>query len=683
MANKTAEELFAEGCSHLRYSHHKYDDTKCYEATTENDFMAKDFFEKAAKQDYAPALRELARCYIEGYGVMFKNKTTKGIKYLCQAVLAGDKNALDYCIEREDFFSKLTDSDACDYLKQISDYHDALVAKEEAETEEEETEESDALLDCSTSEEDAADSDELSSRVFMDEMETINTKAQNAAIDLLGKQGDNRYIIVMDWEDSFTEYYTYKAAISISVFGVGLNDDNNLCIAATVDNQGYGCSEECFAQDWVETSELDIPNYAHLYRFVADNIDKAMTKEEADRLAKKYWNGNGHDYGKYDWQDDEFYDGFAKVELDEKTGFVNEDGEEVVPCKYDNAWNFSEGFACVETEDLWGFVNENGEEVIPCKYNDANSFSEGLASVQTEEGWGFINKEGEEIVPCKYDDVNNFNGGLAGVSLNDKWGCVNTKGEEIVPCKYDYIGNRIEDGLLEVQLDDKMGFVDLTGKEVIPCQYKTGTWNRFADGYRPVKNMEGKWGVIDTTGRVVVPFKYDDADNIENGYTRVCHDGKYGLCNMEGKEIIPCEYDRIYDPEEYGIAVEGDGGTGYVNYEGKLIIPCKYYGLGDFKDVGNPEGKLLAFTKTEDKEGGLYDLDGNELQPCIYDQAEDFRDGMARVMIDGKWGYLDATGALSIPLQYEDAEDFEDGTARVKQNGEWITIDKTGKQVAD
>jgi len=40
MANKTAEELFAEGCSHLRYSHHKYDDTKCYEATTENDFIA-------------------------------------------------------------------------------------------------------------------------------------------------------------------------------------------------------------------------------------------------------------------------------------------------------------------------------------------------------------------------------------------------------------------------------------------------------------------------------------------------------------------------------------------------------------------------------------------------------------------------------------------------------------------
>lgn len=90
----------------------------------------------------------------------------------------------------------------------------------------------------------------------------------------------------MDWEDYYTEYYTNQAAISVSVFGVGLNEDNNLCIAATVDNQGYGCSKNDFEQDWVEVSELFRPCYALLYGFVANNIDKAVTKEEADRLAK-------------------------------------------------------------------------------------------------------------------------------------------------------------------------------------------------------------------------------------------------------------------------------------------------------------------------------------------------------------------------------------------------------------
>lgn len=128
--------------------------------------------------------------------------------------------------------------------------------------------------------------EKISPDTFWDEIKAINNKAKEAAIDLLNKQGDNRYIVVMDWEDYYTEYYTNQAAISVSVFGVGLNEDNNLCIAATVDNQGYGCSKNDFEQDWVEVSELFRPCYALLYGFVANNIDKAVTKDEADRLAK-------------------------------------------------------------------------------------------------------------------------------------------------------------------------------------------------------------------------------------------------------------------------------------------------------------------------------------------------------------------------------------------------------------
>lgn len=128
--------------------------------------------------------------------------------------------------------------------------------------------------------------EKISPDTFWDEINAINNKAKDAAIDLLNKQGNKRYIVVMDWEDYYTEYYTNQAAISVSVFGVGLNEDNNLCIAATVDNQGYGCSKNDFEQDWVEVSELFRPCYALLYGFVANNIDKAVTKEEADRLAK-------------------------------------------------------------------------------------------------------------------------------------------------------------------------------------------------------------------------------------------------------------------------------------------------------------------------------------------------------------------------------------------------------------
>lgn len=71
-------------------------------------------------------------------------------------------------------------------------------------------------------------------------------------------------------------------------------------------------------------------------------------------------------------------------------------------------YDFSGGLARVKTKEGWGFVNKNGEEIIPCKYKEAYGFSEGLAGVKTKKGWGFINKDDEEIIPCKYKEVSLF-----------------------------------------------------------------------------------------------------------------------------------------------------------------------------------------------------------------------------------------------------------------------------------
>lgn len=42
--------------------------------------------------------------------------------------------------------------------------------------------------------------EKISPDTFLNEMNAINNKAKDAVIDLLNKQGDNRYIVVMDWK---------------------------------------------------------------------------------------------------------------------------------------------------------------------------------------------------------------------------------------------------------------------------------------------------------------------------------------------------------------------------------------------------------------------------------------------------------------------------------------------------
>ena len=129
--------------------------------------------------------------------------------------------------------------------------------------------------------------EKISPDAFLNEMNAINDKAKDAVVDLLNKQGNKCYIAVPDWEDECEG--DDGDGTEVSIFGIGLDDDDEICVAAVVDNIGYGHGPDDFPQEWTKVTELYEPDYRAFYRFVADNIDKAMTKEEADEVTEEYW----------------------------------------------------------------------------------------------------------------------------------------------------------------------------------------------------------------------------------------------------------------------------------------------------------------------------------------------------------------------------------------------------------
>ena len=66
-----------------------------------------------------------------------------------------------------------------------------------------------------------------------------------------------------------------------------------------------------------------------------------------------------------------------------------------------------------------------------------------------------------------------------------------------------------------------------------------------------------------------------------------------------------------------------------------------------------------------------------------YDEIGDFIDGLAVVVLDGKWGFIDRTGKEITPLKYDYALDFHEGSAGVEMEGRWGRIDKDGNEHFD
>ncbi len=61
-----------------------------------------------------------------------------------------------------------------------------------------------------------------------------------------------------------------------------------------------------------------------------------------------------------------------------------------------------------------------------------------------------------------------------------------------------------------------------------------------------------------------------------------------------------------------------------------------------------------------------------------FDEVWSFREGLAVVKKNNKWGYVDNTGTIKIPLVYDKAHGFINGVAWVVQNGKNKYINKHG-----
>lgn len=85
-----------------------------------------------------------------------------------------------------------------------------------------------------------------------------------------------------------------------------------------------------------------------------------------------------------------------------------------------NSPSFSEGLAPFKSNERIGFINKNGEVVIPAQYKNVGPFTDGYAIVQDEQSqkYGMINKSGNIVLPCIYEACNYSTKGYAIVTTS-------------------------------------------------------------------------------------------------------------------------------------------------------------------------------------------------------------------------------------------------------------------------
>jgi hypothetical protein len=376
-----------------------------------------------------------------------------------------------------------------------------------------------------------------------------------------------------------------------------------------------------------------------------------------------------------------FYEGIALIETEDKLRFINKKGEFISPA-FDFARAFDRGVAVVMLNKKYGLINKEGKFIVVPQFTEEpqGDFTNGGMLVKVNGENQCIDRRGSQIKidACKYilerekpklsafeikdggvylhgkflpgykwdrvikpqninDNHNNSNvyKGLYIYVVGKKWGLVHESGEVRTPPQFDmpqpaepgdsinfFFGyNYFYNGLARAKINGKYGFIDETGKFVIPPKFDEAEAFKFDAKITAVK-LGNKWGAIDRTGNLVIQPKFENSFQFDRRFASLAvflEKKKFGFIDRQGKIVMRAQIDEIYS-----------------------------------QDFGNSRGV-----------DNFYDSLPNE--------------GVTRARIGKKWGYVNTQGKIQIPMRFDEAKDFKYGVAEVKLGSRILYIDRQGK----
>jgi WG containing repeat len=340
------------------------------------------------------------------------------------------------------------------------------------------------------------------------------------------------------------------------------------------------------------------------------------------------------------------------------------------------AQNAPENLLPVQQNGKWGYINRSGEIVIKPQFESADFFADGLALVRyalrkkplkpgekkakLAGGIGFIDQTGKVVLELDSPlslDGDSFSEGLVQYSTNEPgkgavYGYIDTSGKIQIKARFT-VAYPFVDGLAAacIDIDLKCGFIDKTGEFAIEPKYVVA--RPFSEGFGLAGFERNRIGFVNKSGEMVIEpqFGYIGAVGFHDGLSVVAYPhGRFGYINTEGTMVIPMQFEMAQPFSDGLAAVRVDSKWGYIDKTGKFVIKPQFINAGPFSEglasVSDADSQFATRTVEDNvtPTTGFIDKQGKQVFSLPIDFAEMFVNGVARVRLGFKLGYIDKTG---------------------------------------
>jgi hypothetical protein len=170
----------------------------------------------------------------------------------------------------------------------------------------------------------------------------------------------------------------------------------------------------------------------------------------------------------------------AAVLVNDRWGFINRRGENVIPYQWDETLGFDgSGRACVAVDGKWGVIDREGRLIVPLYFKSLSGFdAKNMCAARLASGWGFIDANGKIEIPFRYQHAGSFDRfDMAKITISDtpgnaRCGWINRRGEFVVQPLYQVVApawakNFKDHELLPVIGPSGHGLIDRKGRSVV------------------------------------------------------------------------------------------------------------------------------------------------------------------------------------------------------------------------
>jgi hypothetical protein len=328
------------------------------------------------------------------------------------------------------------------------------------------------------------------------------------------------------------------------------------------------------------------------------------------------------------------------IDINHARGLIDEDGHFLLPPSFEAIERLDNGLFLVRKNNKYGVVNVIGNPVIPI-ICDTIFYNHGFFMARVNEpkqsGWTVYLENGERISDNYYEGIKELSPSIIGVKINGLWTALKKSGKQLSTPKFKEI-EPFQNGFAIAKYLDRYGIIDSDMQFIIQPQYEE--INYLGNDLYALRN--GMLNRLTDISGLVHHTSLGQYKRMKWGIVEIDDEGKYGLIGLNKETLLPTEWDSLQIINEHLVRVHSES---------------KGNGIWDVLGVWHIHPNL----KYED----------------IFPPSE----GFYRIIMNGKYGFVDDQERLRIANRYDGAYDFRDGAAAVKLNGKWGFIDQKEKLI--